>query len=173
MELDKTNIEKKPVVPPPIMKQYDFRNFRHYSCRWRPGVDPDFSLDVNVSLDTYIELYRFKSELYTVKDATPFLVEKFFWMGHYQLNIRNAIGATYNSLGKLMMPLVKAKIENEHLIWDYTKNQKLNFYIDNTFVDWGGDSIVLPTDLNMVLSFTFCEYPKSLYEFMQQPNIYL
>lgn len=166
----------QPVIILPS-KQLDARNFRHYSKVHQfmpPGGD--FTLDINLISETYLELVKFEIKTVFIQDSAQGLtLTNDYFLGDCKLEIKRMIGTTEMPLGFLNVSMKKDIIENRHLIWDQSANNQLRFYINTAAFEAWTNGIVFPAfnatvdSIKVLLRFTFCDYPKSLYQFNQNP----
>ena len=186
----KTNIQPVEVPPQPVIimpsKQYDFRNFRHYSEAVNFLTPTGFVLDVPLTDQTYLGLVKFETRLLYMQNINGHPVTKEFFSGFFDLEIKKVVGsgpaAVEFPLGNIKCSLEHDILEGENMVWDSAVQQILRFKVQSfdlghfTYMTFGTMFPAETLDINMVMvlmRFTFAEYPKSLFQFSQTPNIYL
>jgi hypothetical protein len=184
---DKTNsVSTPPVTPTPVIivpsLQKDYSNYRHWSGvhQFIGGGAGDFSLDVNLTDLTYLELIKFECRTVLIVDSNNNLtLTNDYALGDFTLQVKKVTDTFEQPLGSFRCALRHDVIENEHLVWDSATIQKLRMFIDTANFESWTQGFILPnynahvTSMKVLLRFTFKEHLKSLKYFYQNPNIYL
>jgi hypothetical protein len=180
------NINSTPGVvekPTPVIilpsKQYDYCNYRHYSNTFNAAGGSDFSLDINLLSNSYLELSSFRSSCLKIQDTVSMqVIPEDYFVGYYDLQILKVSGGVESLLGRFFLKLKEDKIENKHLIFDGNSITTLRFKIDTANISlpqgWIPPGLNLnANDVRLLLNFDFIDYPNNLFEFHQSPNIYI